>query len=124
MLAYNVQMSYAYAAQQEGKPVGVVLPEDYQAIQTRSVMLAREPRHREAAIAFIDFLVSPFAQQLANAGLTSPSDSNRESAVSTHTLAQASVGPSLLALRDHARRTRLINEWRSAIEPSSEGTTN
>jgi iron(III) transport system substrate-binding protein len=118
MLAYNVQMSYAYAAQQEGKPIGVVLPMDYQAIQTRSVMLTRQPRHPDAAVAFIDFLVSPFAQQLAYQGLVSPSNGGASDvAVSAHTFAQASVGPSLLALRDHARRTRLINEWRSAILP-------
>jgi ABC-type Fe3+ transport system substrate-binding protein len=117
LLAYNVQMSYGHAAQRAGQPIGVVLPTDYQAVQTRSVMLARNGQNREDAIAFVDSLVAPGGQQLARALLQPLEGATATGAMlSNRMLAEVAVGPALLALRDDARRARFIKEWTSAVK--------
>jgi len=118
LLAYNVQMSYAIAAQAAGARIGIVLPADYQAIQTRSAMMSRDARDREDAIAFIQYLVSVAGQDVARAQVTPPRGATTLGVVSeTERLGQVSVDPSLLALRDRARRERFIREWSQAIRP-------
>jgi iron(III) transport system substrate-binding protein len=122
LLAYNVQMSYGHAAQRAGQPIGVILPADYQAVQTRSVMLTRNGRNREDAIAFVDSLVAPAGQQLARA-LLQPLDASG-AMLSNRMLAEVAVGPALLSLRDDARRARFIKEWTLAVKtppPESAG---
>lgn len=122
LLAYNVQMSYGHAAQRAGESIGVVLPSDYQAVQTRSVMLARNGQNRADAIAFVDSLVAPPGQQLARA-LLQPLEGATASGemLSTRMLAEVAVGPALLASRDDARRARFIKEWTQAVKtPPSE----
>ena len=119
LLAYNVQMSYATAAQTAGAPIGVILPTDYQAIQTRSVMMSRDARNHDDAVAFIQYLVSPRGQAVARAQITPPRDATTIGVVSeTERLGQVSVDPSLLALRDRSRRERFIREWSQAVRPA------
>lgn len=124
VLAYNVQMSYGHAAQRAGQPIGVVLPADYQAVQTRSVMLTRNGRNRTDAIAFVDSLVDPRGQELARALLQPLAGTTVSGAtLSNRMLAEVAVGPALLALRDDARRARFIKEWALAVKtPPSEPT--
>ena len=116
--AYNVQLSYAYAGQRAGAPVGVVLPDDYQAIQARSVMVTRDARNREDAVAFVDTLLSAEGERLAQ-GLISPP----RGAPTIGTLDQTGgssmpvLNASVLSLRDGARRARFIEEWRRAVRP-------
>lgn len=117
LLAYNVQMSYGHAAQRAGLPIGVVLPTDYQAVQTRSVMLARNGQNRADATAFVDSLVSPQGQQLARALLQPLEGATASGAMlSNRMLAEVAVGPALLSSRDDARRARFIKEWTSAVK--------
>lgn len=117
LLAYNVQMSYGHAAQRAGQSIGVVLPKDYQAVQTRSVMLARNGQNRTDAIAFVDSLVAQPGQQLARA-LLQPLEGATASGemLSKRMLAEVAVGPALLASRDDARRARFIKEWTLAVK--------
>lgn len=118
LLAYNVQLSYAYAGQRAGQDVGVVLPSDYQAIQTRTVMVTRDARDPADAFAFVQFLVSPRGQAIARAQVAPPSRATTLGAMSdTERASQAQVNASLLSLRDTARRASFIEEWRRAVRP-------
>lgn len=118
LLAYNVQLSYAYAGQRAGQDVGVVMPSDYQAIQTRTVMVTRDARNRADAFAFVQFLVSPRGQAIARAQVAPPSRATTLGAMSdTERASQAQINASLLSLRDTARRETFIEEWRRAVRP-------
>lgn len=114
--AYNVQLSYAYAAQRAGSRISVVVPNDYQALQTLSMMVPKGARSRSAAARFAAFLVSAEARDIARRDLAPPGQPQgiaREQA--DELLAKASVTPLLLSLQDNARRGRLIQEWRQAV---------
>jgi iron(III) transport system substrate-binding protein len=114
--AYNVQLSYAYAAQRAGSRISIVVPNDYQALQTLSLMVPRGARRQTMAVQFATFLVSDEARQLARLDLAPPGQP--EAVAMAHAddlLAKASVTPLLLSLQDRARRNHLIREWRQAI---------
>jgi iron(III) transport system substrate-binding protein len=116
LFAYNVQLSYAYAAQRAGSRIRVVLPTDYQEIQTRSVMIPRGARDPEDAIALVRFLTSAAGRAIARVQLMAPAIASQPAAAMADVLLdQASVSPQSLSLQDQARRARLIHEWRQGI---------
>ena len=116
--AYNVQLSYAYKAQRAGSRITVILPDDYQALQTLSFMLPKRPRDPDRALKLAQFLVSDEARAIAGHNLVPPGMSPKLAAAQAdRLLAQASVTPLLLSLQDRARREHLIREWREAISP-------
>jgi iron(III) transport system substrate-binding protein len=114
--AYNVQLSYAYAAQRAGSRISVVVPKDYQALQTLSLMVPKGARAPATAIRLAAFLVSDEARVLARQQLAPPGQPQAIAAArADELLSKASVTPLLLSLQDQARRTQLIREWRQAI---------
>lgn len=118
LFAYNVQLSYAYAAQRAGSRVTVVLPNDYQALQTVSFMLPTRSRDPATALKLAQFLVSDGARNIARKDLAPPGvDPRAGAAQADQLLYQASVSPTLLSLQDRARRSHIIREWREAIGP-------
>ncbi len=119
LLAYNVQLSYAYAAQRANPNVGVIVPTDYQAVQTRSVMIPNRAEHVEIAREFIDFLLSPVGQRLDEIMLAPPNSRlNVRFTPSDRILNQADVSVSLLRLQDRARHDALTSEWNQAVRAS------
>jgi iron(III) transport system substrate-binding protein len=118
LFAYNVQLSYAYAAQRAGSRIIVILPDDYQALQTVSFMLPRRGRDPATALKLAEFLVSREARTIAQRDLAAPGLSpSAAAAQADQLLNQASVTPLLLSLQDRARRDHLVREWREAIGP-------
>lgn len=116
LFAYNVQLSYAYNAQRAGSRIRVVLPNDYQAVQTLSMMVPTGARAPSLADQLAAFLVSAEARKLAVNDLAPPGETR--AAATAHAeqlLQQASVTPLLLSLQDRARRQQLIGEWREAV---------
>jgi ABC-type Fe3+ transport system substrate-binding protein len=117
LLAYNVQLSYAYAAQRLDGSVGIVIPTDYQAIQTRSAMVSRDAVHPDEAMQLIDYLVSPRAQAIEARLLKSPRPgATLQFSPTERLLNQANVSSALLRLQDQARRAELTLEWRQALQ--------
>src|SRR5690606_1211004 len=53
MLGYNVLGSYAFARQQEGANIGVVVPDDYVLVLTRAMVIPREAPNVELAKSFV-----------------------------------------------------------------------
>ena len=114
--AYNVQLSFAYAAQRAGSRISVVVPDDYQALQTLSLMVPKGARTPSVARQLAAFLVSEEARGLARRNLAPPGQPKASAiARANELLGKASVTPLLLSLQDHARRAHLIHEWRQAI---------
>lgn len=114
--AYNVQLSYAYAAQRSGSRIVIVVPNDYQALQTLSMMAPKAARSPVMAARLAAFLVSDEARALARHDLAPPGQPQAiATAHADELLAKASVTPVLLSLQDRARREQLIGEWRQAI---------
>ncbi|HEX8030569.1 MAG TPA: substrate-binding domain-containing protein, partial [Vicinamibacterales bacterium] len=122
LFAYNVQLSYAYRAQRAGSRISVVLPNDYQALQTLSFMLPKHARDQVTALKLAEFLVSDEVRAIARRNLVPPGvSSTLATAQADQLLAQASVTPLLLSLQDRARREHLVQEWREAIGPVRSG---
>ncbi len=121
--AYNVQLSYAYAAQRAGSRIAVLVPDDYQALQTLSLMVPKGARTPSTSLRFAEFMVSGDARDIARRGLAPPDEPQAMAeAHADALLAKATVTPVLLSLQDHARRDRLIHEWRQAIvSPTLQG---
>jgi len=118
LFAYNIQLSYAYAAQRAGSRIIVVVPDDYQALQTLSFMVPRHARSPATAEQLGAFLVSEEARELARKRLSPPGTKpSVATAYADQLLSQASVTPLLLSLQDRSRREHLIAEWRQAIRP-------
>lgn len=114
--AYNVQLSYAYAAQRADPNVGIVIPADFQAVQTRSVLIPNDATNLDLAKSFVSFLQSPDATAISSALLTSPRRSNSVRFVpSDRLLNQANVSSALLRLQDPARRAAFTHEWLQAM---------
>lgn len=116
--AYNVQLSYAYAGQRAGQPIGVVLPDDYQSVQLRSAMVTRHARNPTEAAAFIQSLLSSEGQKVALGLITPPPNSETLGRLDPPGSGVPLVlNSSLLALRDQARRRHFISEWQRAVRP-------
>ena len=120
VLAYNVQMSYAVAGLRQGHDIGVVLPDDYQAVLTRSTMIPKGAAEPELARLFVSYLVSPPGQEIARRqGATPQLAAQLERLTDGRMPSQAAVSPVLLRLQDQGRRERMIREWRQAIQATS-----
>ncbi|MEO7786489.1 MAG: extracellular solute-binding protein [Sphingomicrobium sp.] len=116
VLAYNVQLSYALAAQRANPDVGIVVPGDFQAVQTRSVLIPAGATNVDLAQRFVAFLQSPAASSITSALLASPMRGHMASFVpSDRLLNQADVSSALLRLQDPARRAAFTHEWLQAI---------
>ena len=116
VLAYNVQLSYALAAQRANPDVGIVVPGDFQAVQTRSVLIPAGATNVDLAQRFVTFLQSPAASHITAALLAAPLHGQAASFVpSDRLLNQADVSSALLRLQDPARRAAFTHEWLQAI---------
>jgi iron(III) transport system substrate-binding protein len=124
VLAYNVQLSYAYAAQRSDPNVGIVIPSDFQAVQTRSVVIPAGAENVDLAKGFLNFLESPSAMAIASALLTPPRGNREEQFVpSDRLLNQANVSSSLLRLQDPARHSAFTHEWLQAVHADLKGAS-
>ncbi|HEV7368353.1 extracellular solute-binding protein, partial [Arenibaculum sp.] len=64
-IGYNVLGSYAFARQEAGSRIGVVVPDDYVLVLTRSLLIPRTAPNLDLAQAFVDFALSPAGQAVA-----------------------------------------------------------
>lgn len=112
-IAYNVLGSYAEARAAEN--VGIILPEDYTLMMTRSFVIPRNAPHPEAAQRLLDFLLSPPAQEmLRELGLIAASDP-AETSLLPSARRLISLSPPLLLALDRSTRERLFRLWDEAF---------
>jgi iron(III) transport system substrate-binding protein len=124
LLAFNVNGSYALAAQRSAPDLQIVYPSDYVLAASRIAIIARQAPHPNAAKTFLDYLLSSRGQEvLANrcslfsirtdvAGETTAGALARSLGAR---LKPIHVGPSLLVFLDSSKRKDFLRRWRAAF---------
>lgn len=113
ILAYNVLGSYV--ASRNDPNIGVILPEDYTLILSRSFMIPRHAAHPEAAARLLDFLLSDDGQRiLTDIGLVMTADP-AETGLLPSARRFVGLSPALLVALDRNRRSRLLSLWSNAF---------
>ncbi|MCA1998716.1 MAG: ABC transporter substrate-binding protein [Hyphomicrobiales bacterium] len=128
-LAYNLLGSYAYAAQRQGAPIGIVLPEDYVLVLSRGAMIPVRGGEPALARRFLDFLLSPRGQKVVReeafffdvSGAVPEGVEAAAPVLDAGNIRPIVIGPGLLPMQDRARRIRFLREWAKAIERSPAG---
>jgi two-component system sensor histidine kinase TctE len=125
-LGYNVLGSYAFARQQSGANIEIVVPDDYVLVLTRAMVIPRDAPHPELAKAFLDFSLSPAGQAVAAgetalgaviAGAEGPWSSEAIAARGRGVIQPIPLGPALLVSLDRQRRTRFLETWQEIVSP-------
>ena len=118
LVAYNVLGSYALARAAVDARIGVVAPQDYTLILSRSAMILKGSQHVAAARSFLDFLLSDQGRSvLARSHLIAAVD-DTDTVGFTSSLANATVlrpiplSPTLLVGLDRMKRELFIRQWR------------
>jgi two-component system sensor histidine kinase TctE len=125
-IAYNVLGSYAFARQAAGAPVGIVVPDDYVLVLTRSMLIPRVAPNPDLARSFVDFALSPAGQSLAAGrsalgalmpGAQGTWTAERISALGQGAVQPISLQPVLLVDLDPLRRSRFLTTWQEIVAP-------
>lgn len=123
LIGYNLLGSYAYGRAMAGADIGIVLPSDYTLVLSRAAMIPTNAVNPEAGRLFLDYLISARGQRVAAEksfffGFDRPPPKD---VISAHGGEDASfyrpitIGPSLLATLDRAKRERFLAEWDAAM---------
>jgi two-component system sensor histidine kinase TctE len=127
LLGYNVLGSYAFARQAEGVPIGIVVPDDYVLVLTRSMLIPRKAANPDLAQAFVDFALSPAGQGIAAGrsalGAVMPGSPGMWTMERISTMGQGVVqpiilSPVLMVALDPQRRSGFLSAWQRIVNPS------
>lgn len=122
LIGYNMLASYAYEHVRQGAPLGIVMPADYTLVLSRGAMVPKEAQRPDVASRFLDYLVSRRGQEVAasksfffgNDGAAPPNIEGPD--VATSGVARPiTIGPTLLAVQDAARRKRFLEDWTNSM---------
>jgi two-component system, OmpR family, sensor histidine kinase TctE len=125
-LGYNVLGSYAFARQAEGVPIGIVVPNDYVLVLTRSLLIPRRAANPDLARAFVDFALSPVGQSIAAGrsalGAVMPGSPGMWTMERISTMGQGVVqpialSPVLMVALDPQRRSGFLAAWQRIVDP-------
>ncbi|MFD2239146.1 sensor histidine kinase [Aureimonas populi] len=125
-LGYNVLGSYAFARQAAGAPIGIVVPDDYVLVLTRTMLIPVDAPRPELARAFVDFTLSPAGQAIlagpSALGAVMPGSpglwtAERIAALGRGAVQPIALGPSLLVALDRQRRDRFLDTWLEIVAP-------
>ncbi|MGB6009552.1 extracellular solute-binding protein [Castellaniella sp.] len=127
-LGYNVLGSYVRAYRTRYTRLGVIIPDDYQLMLTRSALILRTAKEPRAAEAFIDWLLSPDGQAVIDrdAGLgalpelradadAAPPDGNDDAPHAPSIIQPIALNPALLVGLDQQRHARFLQNWRRLV---------
>ncbi|WP_322895288.1 MULTISPECIES: extracellular solute-binding protein [unclassified Yoonia] len=126
-LGYNVLGSYAFARQAEGAPIGIIVPDDYVLVLTRSMVIPRKAGNPDLARAFVDFALSPSGQRVAAGraalGAVMPGSvgswtPERISQLGQGVIQPIALAPVLMVALDPQRRARFLTTWLEIVAPS------
>jgi two-component system, OmpR family, sensor histidine kinase TctE len=125
LIAYNVLGSYARARAMTGAPIGIVLPEDYTLVMSRTAMIPRQSPQPHLAGHFIDYLLSRDGQEViaTHSALyaISPEVQSKASASSVRAevvgpLVPIALSPALMVFLDALKRNQFLRQWRTAFQ--------
>ncbi len=125
VLGYNILGSYASAWARTDPDLGIVLPEDYTVVMSRTALVPRNAAAPDLGAAFLDFLVSREGQKVIAEQVGLPvlhPDLDGENTANAMRRAFGSrlrpipVGPALVVYLDQVKRNRLIERWNRALK--------
>ncbi len=125
-LGYNVLGSYALARQAAGHRIGVVVPDDYVLVLTRTLLIPEGAPRADLARAFIDFALSAEGQSILAGeialgavipGSSGPFTAERIAALGRGAVQPIALGPGLLVALDRQRRARFLETWLEIVGP-------
>jgi two-component system sensor histidine kinase TctE len=125
-LGYNVLGSYAFARQAAGAPIGIIVPDDYVLVLTRSMLIPRRAANPDLGRAFVDFALSPAGQRVAAGrsalgavmpGSTGPWTLERISELGRGAIQPIALAPVLMVALDPQRRSRFLATWQEIVAP-------
>ncbi len=123
-LGYNVLGSYAFARQAAGAPIGIVVPDDYVLVLTRSMLIPRQAPNPDLARAFMDFALSPAGQGIAAGrsalGAVMPGSRGswtieRISTMGAGVVQPIALSPALMVALDPQRRSGFLSAWQTIV---------
>ena len=126
LIAYNVLGSYAEAFARRHPEIGIAYLEDYTLVASRVAFIARRAPNPQAAMLWLDHLLSEQGQQLLAEGgglygvRTASAQARSASALARQLGAAArpiSLGPGLLAHLDQSKRQAFLKRWNQAVRP-------
>lgn len=123
LIGYNMLGSYAYGRVAAGADLGIVLPSDYTLVLSRAAMIPAHAANPEGGRLFLDYLLSARGQRVAaeRSFFFAFDRPPPKDVLSAHAGEDASfyrpitIGPSLLATLDRAKRERFLAEWDAAM---------
>lgn len=127
-IGYNLLGSYALARRAAGSRIGIVVPDDYVLVLTRTMLIPRDAERADLARLFIDFALSPQGQSVlagpSALGAVVPNSQGTFTAEEIGSLGLGVVqpvvlGPSLLVSLDPQRRGRFLQTWREIVAPGT-----
>ncbi|RRJ84203.1 ABC transporter substrate-binding protein [Aestuariirhabdus litorea] len=127
-LAYNLLGSYALARSRADHRLGVLLPEDYTLVITRTAWVPLSAPNPELATEFIRFLLSLAGQQqIADNSELIPLHPDIQGRLAVRNLKgqqelrfqPIGVGAALLVYQDRMKRERFLREWQDAYQPGA-----
>jgi len=123
LLGYNLVGSYAHKRALGDPRLTMIMPTDYTLLMMRSVLIPKLAPNAEDAGKFIDFLLSEKVQSLMlSENLLFPigdaSQAINLSKKRSHPTRIIELDQQLLVGRDHAKQSRFIRSWESALELS------
>ncbi len=127
LVAYNVLGSYALVRARAAPQLGIVAPEDYTLILSRSAMIPRGARAPGAAAALLDYLLSPEGQTALQARdlvvrISGEEGGALEAPSEVDTLVRPiRLSPTLLLALDAHKRRLFIERWRGAFPQTGPG---
>lgn len=126
LIGYNMLGSYAYERVRRGEPLGIVMPADYTLVLSRGAMVPTQSTAPGVAARFLDYLLSARGQSVGQAqsfffgsdGAT-PGGIEGPNVVTSGVARPITVGPTLLAVQDAARRKRFLDDWTQSMIQSA-----
>ncbi|WP_099866366.1 extracellular solute-binding protein [Pararhizobium haloflavum] len=125
-IAYNVLGSYAFARQAAGANIGIVVPDDYVLVLTRSMLIPRDAPSPGLAGTFVDFALSRQGQAVAAGptalGAVMPDvrgmfTTRNITELGSGAVQPIALGPALMVALDQQRKSRFLETWRGIVSP-------
>lgn len=122
LIGYNMLGSYAYERVRRGQPIGIVMPADYTLVLSRGAMVPVHAPNPSLATRFVNYLLSERGQSVGRSqsfffGLdgSAPPGIEGPDVVTSGIARPITVGPTLLAVQDAARRKRFLKDWSQSM---------